>query len=53
MRVAHGERRTTLPTRTRFLWSFGGFADMLMERGTNSLTQQIFITALGVQPFVF
>lgn len=47
-----GATRTPLPTRTKLLWSFGGFADMLMEKGTNSLVQPIYITALGVHPFL-
>src|SRR4051812_5338571 len=41
-----------VPVRTKFFWSFGGFADALMYSGTNALVQQILTTALGLQPLL-
>lgn len=42
-----------VPTKTRFLWGIGGFTDMAMYNGINSLTQQVWVNARGIDPVFF
>jgi glycoside/pentoside/hexuronide:cation symporter, GPH family len=37
-----------VPTRTRFLWGLGGFADATITYGTGSLVNVIYVNALGI-----
>lgn len=42
-----------LTPRTKFLWSIGGVVDKLAYDGTSVLTQQIYVSALGLKPALF
>lgn len=51
--IADAKPAPALTTRTKFLWSFGGVVDKLVYDGTSVLTQQIYVSALGLRPALF
>ncbi|MEI2723949.1 MAG: MFS transporter [Verrucomicrobiota bacterium] len=51
--VAVNPPHKSIPTRKRFLWGIGGFTDTTIYSGINSLTQQIWVNARGMDPILF